>query len=547
MKTRLLVTLWSIMAGSTAFAQLNNHPAAPRIKTLNGELEGTCLSGISIFKGVPFAKPPIGKLRWKEPQPVDNWKGIRKADKFGPMAMQLPVYDDMIFRSDGMSEDCLYLNVWTPAKSPAERLPVLVYFFGGGFIAGDGSESRYEGENMARQGIVAITVNFRLTVFGLLAHPELTKESPHHASGNYTLLDQAAALKWVKQNIAAFGGDPAKITIAGESAGSYSVSAQVTSPLSRKLIAGAIGESGALLGMHAPSPLAEAEKTGLEFAEELGASSLAELRAMPAEKILEATGKTDDSRFPVTVDGYFFPKMPGEIFAAGEQANVPLLVGWNSEENNYQAILGNEEPTVENYTKALKRQYGDHAAEVLKYYPAASNDLVKSAATKLASDEFMGYCTWKWSDIQIRTGTKPVYRYLFCRPRPLMKTEVNSMLIGEANGSLKKGTLDAAVKSALDHGAPHSGEIEYVMGNLPGNQVFDWRPDDYKVSLVFQAYFVNFIKTGNPNGLGLPVWPALKTGQPADVMHVDADTRSEQEKDSERAQYLFFDSRYTAH
>ena len=542
MKTRFLVTLWSILAGSAAFAQLNNQSAAPRAKTLNGILEGTCLSGISIFKGVPFAKPPIGNLRWKEPQPAENWKGIRKADKFGPRAMQLPIYDDMIFRSDGLSEDCLYLNVWTPAKSPAERLPVLVYFFGGGFIAGDGSESRYEGENMARHGVVAITVNFRLTVFGLLAHPELTQESPHHASGNYTLLDQAAALKWVKQNIAAFGGDPSKITIAGESAGSYSVSAQMSSPLSRNLIAGAIGESGALLGMHAPVPIAEAEKLGLQFAESLGAKTLAELRAMPAEKILEATGKSDDSRFPITEDGYFFPKMPGKIFAAGEQAHVPLLVGWNSEENNYEAILGKEDPTVENYTKAVKHSYGDHAAEVLKYYHAASDAAVKQVATKLASDEFMGYCTWKWSDIQSKTGTKPVYRYLFCRPRPLMKSEVNSMLIGEAEGSLKKGTLAAAALAALDHGAAHSAEIEFAMGNLPGNEAFDWRPDDYKVSSIFQAYFVNFIKTGNPNGTALPIWPALKSGKPAAVMHVDVDTRAEQEKDS--AQYLFFESMY---
>src|SRR5450432_2088998 len=210
-----------------------------RVQTANGTLEGTNESGIHSFKGVPFAQPPVGDLRWKEPQPVINWTGVRKADKFGPRAMQLPVFGDMNFRSNGVSEDCLYLNVWTPAQSATDKLPVLVYFYGGGFIAGDGSEPRYEGLSLARRGIVTITVNYRLGIFGFFSHPELTKESPHHSSGNYAFMDQAAAIKWVQQNIAAFGGDPKKITIGGESAGSFAVSAMMASPLSRNLIAGA--------------------------------------------------------------------------------------------------------------------------------------------------------------------------------------------------------------------------------------------------------------------------------------------------------------------
>jgi len=246
--------------------------AAPdRVKAASGVVEGAGRqpSGVRVFKGVPFAQPPAGDLRWKPPQPVKNWDGVRQAVKFGPRCMQAPVFGDMNFRSDGMSEDCLYLNVWTPAKSDKERLPVLVYFYGGGFVAGSGDEPRYDGEGMAAKGIVAVTVNYRLGVFGFLAHPELTKESPHHASGDYGLLDQAAALRWVSQNIAAFGGDPKRVTIAGESAGSASVSAQMSSPLSKDLVAGAIGESGSVLSTMSAVPLAQAEQEGVKSARSL--------------------------------------------------------------------------------------------------------------------------------------------------------------------------------------------------------------------------------------------------------------------------------------
>ncbi len=234
-----LLLFVAIFQTNLTFAQAADDP---QVKTANGILQGVVeASGIHSFKGIPFAQPPVGELRWKEPVAPANWTGVRKADHFGPQAMQRVMYSDMIFRSDGKSEDCLYLNVWTPAKSATEKLPVLVYFYGGGFIAGDGSEYRYDGESMAKKGIVTITVNYRLGIFGFLAHPELTKESAHHSSGNYGLMDQHAALVWVQKNIAAFGGDPKKVTIAGESAGSMSVCAQMASPLSKGLFAGAIG------------------------------------------------------------------------------------------------------------------------------------------------------------------------------------------------------------------------------------------------------------------------------------------------------------------
>jgi para-nitrobenzyl esterase len=300
--------------------------AQDRVKTANGTIEGISekSSGIRAFKGIPFAAAPVGDLRWQAPQAVKDWKGMRKADQFGPRCMQRAVFGDMGFRSNGMSEDCLYLNVWTPAKSSKERLPVLVYFYGGGFVAGDGSEPRYDGESMAHKGIVAITVNYRLGVFGFLAHPQLSKESSYHASGNYGLLDQNAALLWVQKNIAAFGGDPKRVTIAGESAGSLSVSAQMASPLSKDLIAGAIGESGSIIATLAAVPLADGEQNGIKFATSVGATNLEALRAMTAEQLLEATAKPGTPYPAPTIDGYLFPKSPVEIYAAGTSDRIDV-------------------------------------------------------------------------------------------------------------------------------------------------------------------------------------------------------------------------------
>ena len=260
--------------------------AQTRVTIANGTLEGvTEKSGVRSFKGIPFGAPPVGVNRWRPPQPVAKWEGVRKAEKFGPRCMQRAVFGDMNFRSDGMSEDCLYLNVWTPARNGGEKLPVLVYFYGGGFIAGDGSEPRYDGESMATKGIVAVTLSYRLGVFGFMAHPELTAESPHRASGNYAFHDQLAALKWVQQNIAAFGGDPRRVTIAGESAGSVSVSAQMATPLAKGMIAGAIGESGSILGALPATPLADGEQNGVKFGEVIGRKTLAALRGQSPRRI----------------------------------------------------------------------------------------------------------------------------------------------------------------------------------------------------------------------------------------------------------------------
>jgi para-nitrobenzyl esterase len=320
---------------------------ADRIKTANGVLESTAAPKdvVRTFKGIPFAQPPVGDLRWREPQPVKSRSGTRNADQFGPRCMQRTSPGaDYWFRSNGMSEDCLYLNVWTSAKSGNEKLPVLVYIFGGGFQNGDGSEPRYDGESMARQGMVAVSVNYRTNIFGFFVHPELTKESPHHAAGNYGLLDQVAALQWVQRNIAAFGGDPTRVTVAGESAGSISVSALMASPLSRNLMAGAIGESGAAIASLPPQPLAEAEQNGVKFAAAAGAPTLAALRAMTAEQIQDAAAKAQGVRFSTAMDGYFLSKFLTAIFEAGEQAKVPLLQGSNTQEQAARSVLGADGP-----------------------------------------------------------------------------------------------------------------------------------------------------------------------------------------------------------
>jgi para-nitrobenzyl esterase len=500
----------------SAHAQVN---AALQVKVANGTLEGVLeSSGIRTFKGIPYAKPPVGDLRWKEPQPAGNWTGVRNAAQFGPQAMQRYIWDDMFFRSNGKSEDCLYLNVWTPARTGTGKLPVLVYFYGGGFMAGDGSEPRYDGESMAKKGIVSVTINYRLGVFGFLSHPGLTKESAHAASGNYGLLDQHAALVWVKKNISAFGGDPSKITIGGESAGSTSVSLQMASPLSKGLFRGAIGESGSGLGPTSTISLKEAEKNGSQFAAAIGAKSLQDLRNIPADSLLALSA---NFRFSCTVDGYFLPEAPLAIYSTGRQMDIPLLAGWNSAETDYHALLGKEKPTMDAYKKAVQKEFGDRAEEALKLYAAVADSAVMQTATDLASDRMAGYRTWKWIDVHSKTNGHPVYRFLFARKRPPTVKEPN--------------------KPDSSMGAAHASEIEYALGNLSYNKTYAWTADDFKTSATMQEYLANFIKTGNPNGEGLPVWYGLQSSIPK-VMILDAKSGSQPEKNLKR--YLFLDSVY---
>lgn len=524
-------------------AMSQNKDAFPvQVKVEHGTIQGNydTRNGIQTYFGIPFAKPPVGELRWKAPQPLDNWQGVKITKAFRPRPMQALVFGDMKSRSAGVSEDCLYLNVWTPAKRNTKDLPVLVYFYGGGFVAGDASEYRYDGESMAKKGIVTVTVNYRLNIFGFLAHPDLSAEAPYQASGNYGLLDQQAALVWVQNNIAAFGGDPKKVTIAGESAGSISVSYQMASPLSKNLIAGAIGESGA--GIHptlAPIPLAEAEAIGAKFCQEAGYPSIAEMRKLSTREVYEIYNESRRFGFPCVVDGYFLPKTLPEIFEAKQQAQVPLLLGWNSAEIPGGAVMQGLPYTEENYVKKVKEMYPNDYAEVLKHYPHRSPKELEWSATNLASDRFIAYSTWKWFDLHRNYSNQPVYRYLYSKLRPPLADQ--TLASGLAGGTVKKD--DNAPNAPEPLGAPHACEIEYCMGNLHLVSDYVWTVEDFKVSETMQNYFANFIKTGNPNGKDLPTWLPAKSGEKTpNVMVLNVESKSIP-FDSD-ARYEFLDKSY---
>jgi para-nitrobenzyl esterase len=501
-----------------------SNQVAAQVKTAAGMVQGVATADqqIRTFKGIPYAAPPVGDLRWRAPQPAAAWQGTRDASKFGPACLQGSIYGDINFSE--LSEDCLTLNIWTAAKSATERLPVMVWIHGGGFQAGGGAEPRHDGVAFARRGVVLVTFNYRLGVFGFLSHPELTRESGHNASGNYGLLDQVEALRWVQANIAAFGGDPGNVTIFGESAGSLSVSALMASPLARGLFHKAIGESGAYfraIGGLSLAPRSETEQAGATFVSSLGAESIAAARAMAGDAVLQAALKVQPW-FAPNVDGYALTEDVNSAFSAGRQSRVPLLAGWNADEVRAGVVFGPQKPTAQSFAEDTRRRFGSDGDAILKAYPAATDAEAVEAAAALATDLFMGYSTWKWIETHARTARVPVYRYSFDRKIPVAPdAKINGM-----------------PATSRDIGARHAGEIEYVFGALDSLKDVPWEPSDRKLSDAMTTYWANFAKSGDPNGQGLPKWPRYHAGRR--VLHLDETIRDE--ADSLRHRYEAIDT-----
>ncbi len=463
--------------------------------------------GVRCFKGIPYAAPPVGALRWRAPAACPRWTGMRSTDAFGMNAMQAPVFSDIDLSTPGVSEDCLYLNVWTPAQiGSGERLPVMCWIHGGGFAAGHGAEPRYNGANLAARGLLVVTMNYRLNAFGFLAHPALAAESQHDASGNWGLLDLIAALAWTQRNIAAFGGDPGAVTIAGESAGAAAVSALMTTPHAKGLFARAIGQSGAFFDapVRKLDNRAEAEQAGMAFARRLGAETAAALRDLPATSIVDAA---PGPMFRPIIDGHVIPAPPVELFAERRHSDVPLLAGWNKDEGFNLGLIGWPERPYEAIVHDL---FGAGAADVLKRYPAGDAATTAVAARALGGNARVGHAMWNWIEAQKAYGKADIFRFRFERA-PL--------------------TPDGwfGNNSSKETGAFHSGEIPYVFDTL---DAMPWLTDDAdrEVARIASGLWVNFVKRGNLNGPGLPVWPSHRSAD-APVLHIKEAPTAQPAKD----------------
>jgi para-nitrobenzyl esterase len=463
--------------------------AGDTIRVEGGLISGVLADGVRSYKGIPFAAPPIGELRWKAPQPVVAWTGVRECNDFAPECPQAPYPAGSMYASapQKQSEDCLYLNVWTAAKA-GEKRPVMVWIHGGALTRGSGANRVYDGTALAKKGVVLITINYRLGPLGYLAHPELTAESPHHSSGNYGVLDQIAALKWVQKNIAAFGGDTSRVTIFGESAGSWSVNVLVASPLAKGLFHRAIGESGATFNRASflkedKAGMTSAEKVGVAFAKAAKADSIKALRTLPAEKIIELFNNDPEGRKFRTqpnVDGWVLPDEVRNIFAERKHNDVPTLIGSNANEMTTLTTPAMVPKTLEDFRKRVASQYGEMVKEFDAAYPAKSDaDVAGAFLDSLRDTTFtLGMRTWARMTIK---GRSKAYLYFFSRVPP----NPNSKYLG----------------------AYHAAEIAYVFNNLnKANAALE--ETDFKLAEQMSNYWVNFATTGNPNGKGLPKWTA---------------------------------------
>ena len=457
------------------------------------KVEGGQISGvpgkdasITVFKGIPYAAPPVGDLRWRAPKPVVSWQGVRKADQFGNSCIQNIVTERKPWTYEFMthteiSEDCLYLNVWTGAKSAGERLPVYVYIHGGGNTEGSGAVPVYDGEGLAKKGVIVVTVNYRLGIFGFFTHPELTAESDVHASGNYALLDLIAVLHWVHDNIAAFGGNPNRVTIGGQSAGASDTHSLVASPLAKGLFHAAIAESGSSvgrLGLMGANTLAAQEQAGVRFAEAKGVKSIGDLRKLSWKELISPV--QGGGRFGVVIDGYVQPVSAGEMFAQGKQNDVPTLTGSNL--NDLGGASAHPTTTAEQFQKQAEQRYTDLADAFLKLYPASTDEQARTATNASALDS-MRTSTYLWAVDRAKTAKTKAYTYFW-----------DHVLPGP---------------DSAQFGAFHTGEVPYVMNTLDMCQGRDFTGADRKIADMMSSYWANFIRTGDPNGKGLPHWPSV--------------------------------------
>ena len=457
---------------------------AASMKVEGGSLEGTSEDGLTVYRGIPFAAPPVGDLRWRVPQTAAKWDGVKHADRFAPECMQASG------RGAVMSEDCLYLNVWTPAKSANERIPVLVWIYGGGFAAGATSIPAYSGEKLARRGVVLVSIAYRVGPLGFLAHPGLSAESSDRVSGNYGLLDMIAGLQWIQQNIAAFGGDPRRVTIFGESAGGIAVSMLCASPLAKGLFHGAISESGGSFGPPRPNPLpgenlqrlADAERAGESFAIAAGATSAAELRKIPAEQLPGGRGGRGVG-WPI-IDGRVIPDDQYRLYESHRYNDTPILVGYNSDEGASFSPPASSQA----YIDSVRQRYGPFADQLLELYPAGGTKVAKTARD-LTRDAMFGWHTWAWARLQLKTSKSKVFYYYFDQ-HPEYPA-----------GSAREG-----------QGTGHGADVPYVFEHLaPNRQAAE---GDQELSEAIATYWTNFAKRGDPNGNGVPNWPALSDAHP---------------------------------
>jgi para-nitrobenzyl esterase len=469
--------------------------------------------GVRCFKGIPYAAAPLARLRFAPPQPCPPWLGVRRSDKYGYNALQKVLFSDIDPFANGVSEDCLYLNVWTSADLRAhEKRPVLFWIHGGGFVVGSGSETRYDGTKLAERGVVVVTVNHRLNALGYLAHPALTAETG--SSGNYAMLDLIAALQWVRTNIASFGGDPGRVTIAGESAGSMTCSLLMCSPLAKGLFTGVIGQSGGLLATPVETlmTLAEAEKIGTAFAEKLGAGSVQDLRAVPAQAILDAAPGLG---FRPIIDGHVVPEHPADVFRKGLQYDVPMLAGWTKDEG-FNFDISKWEDGKKGVAHRLKAQFGDRAKLAAQYYPSGSALQAAQSARDLGGDLIINHGTWTWIEAQRAQGAAPLYRYCF-----------------DHEPKTQAGFFPADAKRP---GAFHSCELPSVF-DAPDALGWTVRASDLTVAKMTADYWTNFITSGNPNGQGLVTWPSYReVDRPC--LRISETCRIETDIDGERHRFL---------